>query len=81
MEKDVPYIVFESSEARHERTQKRLIIALVICLFMLFATNMAWIHFIGQYELESEVVSVDGHQGDANYIGNNGDIINVKDNR
>lgn len=80
-QKSVPYIVLEASEARHERIEKRLIIALVICIALMFASNLAWFNFMGQYDYESEVVSVDGHQGDANYIGNDGDIINGKDNR
>lgn len=36
---NVPYIVFESSQANNERTIKRLIIALVITIVLMFATN------------------------------------------
>lgn len=78
---NIPYIVYESSEARHERIEKRLIIALVICVVLMVGSNLAWFNFMGQYEYENEVVSVDGHQGDANYIGNDGDIVNGEDSR
>lgn len=79
MQKDVPYIVYESSEARHERIEKRLIIALVISVVLLFVSNGLWLLYESQYE--TETVQIDSHEGNANYIGNDGDIINGKDNR
>lgn len=50
-EKTVPYITFESMQARSERTQNRLIIAMVICIACLCGSNLAWLwafmqHFI-----------------------------------
>lgn len=80
-QKSVPYIVYESAEARHERIEKRLIIALVICIVMMFSTNAIWIYYTNQYEYHDEYVSVDGRDGTANYIGNDGDIVNGKDSR
>ena len=44
MEKDVPYLVFEGQMARNERSIKRLIIALIIAVILIFATNMAWLY-------------------------------------
>ena len=74
---DVPYIVHESAMARNERTLKRMIIALAITVVLLFATNAAWLYVWNQYDYESEVVTVDSEDGgNANYIGNNGDINN-----
>ena len=43
MEKDVPYIVYESEAARHERTVKRLLTALLITILLMVGTNMAWL--------------------------------------
>ena len=37
----IPYIVFESEMARHERTIKRLLILLVISVLLLFISNFA----------------------------------------
>ena len=46
--KDVPFIVLESAEARHERIEKRLIIALVMVIIMMFATNALWLYHESQ---------------------------------
>lgn len=72
----VPYIVYESSEARHERNEKRLIIALVISIVMMFVSNGLWLWHESQYEYADETVELNADSGNANYIGNNGDITN-----
>lgn len=82
----VPYIVYESALARSERTIKRLVIALVVTIIMMFATNAIWLYFWNQYEYVYEdettsTVTVDGKDGIANYIGNDGTITNGEDNR
>ena len=78
----VPYIVHESSMARMERQVKRGWIALIVAVCLLFASNAAWLYAWCQYDYSSEeVVTVDGKDGVANYIGNDGDIINGEDNR
>lgn len=60
-----------------ERTVKRQWIALIIALCMLFASNAAWLYCWCQYDYSSEeIVTVDGKDGIANYIGNDGDIVN-----
>ena len=71
----VPYIVHESSMARMERQIKRLWIALIVAVALLFASSAiftcAWL----QYDYASyEAITDDG--GDANIIGNDGDIYN-----
>ena len=64
-----------------ERTTKRLWIALIIAICMLFASNGIWLYCWMQYDYSSEeIVTVDSKDGVANYIGNNGDITNGKDN-
>ena len=83
MEEKVPYIVHESAVARMERTTKRLVVALVISIVLVFASNIAWLYFWNMYDYESststQLVNVDGKSVIANYIGNNGDINNGKD--
>ena len=62
-----------------ERTVKRQWIALIIALCMLFASNVAWLYAWMQYDYTSEEVIVDVNSedgGNANYIGNDGDIVN-----
>lgn len=80
-QRDVPYIVHEGIMARMERTVKRLVIALVLCIILLFGSNVVWLYFWNQYDYidESQYVNVDSKDGIANYIGNDGDIINGTD--
>ena len=68
----VPYIVHEGMLARQERTIKRLFITLGVVIMLLAITNLAWLFVFSQYDYESYSVSANG--GDANYIGNDGDI-------
>ena len=73
----VPYIVHESAMARMERQIKRLWIAVIVAVCLLFASNVAWLYCWCQYDYSSEeIVTVDGKDGIANYIGNDGDIVN-----
>ena len=71
----VPYIVHESSMARMERQVKRGWIALIVAVCLLFASNAAWLLAWTSYDYSSyEAITDDG--GDANIIGNDGDIYN-----
>ena len=77
MENDVPYIVFEGEQARNERHIKRLWIALIILITLLFASNAIWLYEWTRYDYLN--VDIDsGDQGTANYIGRDGDITNGK---
>ena len=67
-----------------ERTVKRQWIALIIALCMLFASNAAWLYCWMQYDYSSEETIVDVNSddgGNANYIGNDGDIVNGESDR
>ncbi len=75
----VPYVVHESAMARNERSVKRLVIALIVAIALIFASNAVWLYAWMQYDYtseESDYVSVDGKDGVANYIGNDGSIVN-----
>lgn len=74
----VPFIVHEAAMARAERHIKRLWIALIIAIIVIFATNGCWLLFINEYNFESYELSTDGG-GNANFIGNDGDIYNGTD--
>ena len=71
----VPYIVHESSMAREERHIKRLSIALIVCIITLLLTNIGWLAYLSQYEFEEVEISSEGG-GNANYIGEDGNIYN-----
>lgn len=76
MDKDIPYIAFEAEMARHERSIKRLIIALILTVALLFASNIAWLWFFNQFDLLADTVTQDTQDGDNSYIGNDGAIVN-----
>jgi len=75
----VPYIVYESAQIRMERTNKRLLIALILAIILIFASNAVWLYAWMQYDYydgEETTIDVDAKDGTANYIGNDGSIIN-----
>lgn len=76
---NVPYVVHEATVARQERQIKRMWIALIVAISMIFLMNMAWIGAWTSYDYSSEeiVVEQDAQDGgNNNYIGNDGDINN-----
>jgi hypothetical protein len=78
---NVPYVVHESTVARMERIIKRQWIALIVAICMIVACNCAWLYAWMQYDYTSEEVIIDSQDGgNANYIGNDGDIINGTNN-
>lgn len=84
MEKDVPYIVYESEAARHERTVKRLITALLISILLIVCSNLAWLYVFNQYDISSESYTVEsGNDGNSNMLqaGMNGVINNGIEDR
>lgn len=75
----VPYIAYESAMARAERQHRRLWIALIVVIVLMVLSNLAWLYVWNSYEYvsdTSEVVVDSGGGGNANYIGNDGDINN-----
>jgi hypothetical protein len=65
---------------RAERHAKRLVIVLIMTIILLFISNGCWLYAWTQYDYSgTETISVDGKYGNANYIGNDGDIINGED--
>ena len=70
--KDVPYIVYEGAMASSERHIKRLIIALIICIILLFTSNALWLLYESQfdtfyYEQDGNgvnTITTDGEVGD-----------------
>lgn len=48
--KDVSYIVYESTLARFDRVIKRLWIVILVLVFLLLGTNLAWLYYETQFE-------------------------------
>ena len=73
----VPYIVYEAEQDRSERRTNKLIIALIVAIALIFASNAIWLWAWMQYDYVSEEIHVDSADGgNANYIGQDGDIHN-----
>lgn len=74
--KDVPYIVYEGAMASSERHIKRLIIALIICIILLFGSNAMWLWEWTQYDYIDEVETTTSYEqdGDLNIIGDMNDV-------
>lgn len=77
-ERTVSYIVFESAQARSERTIKRLIIALIMTIIFLFLSNAYWVHQWNQYSWETDeiVYTHDGRGLNSINFGMQGDLNN-----
>lgn len=73
-DKPVPYVVFESSQTRLDKIIKRLTIALIVAVVMLFLTNLAWLIAFNQYEYVSDETSIITKDGATNFIGKDGTI-------
>lgn len=65
----IPYLAYESTMVRMERTIKRLWILLIIIVTMLVATNGAWLVYESQYETITQTVTQDADNGTNNFIG------------
>ena len=78
----VPFVVYESATEKADRQQKRLVVIIVILIGLLFLTNALWLIAWNSYDYVDEyTVDVDADDGgNANYIGNNGDIYNGTSN-
>lgn len=77
----VPYVVHEATVARQERQTKRMWIALIVAVALIFASNAIWLYAWMQYDYSSEEIIVDAEDnGNANYIGQDGNIYNGQGN-
>jgi photosystem II stability/assembly factor-like uncharacterized protein len=80
MENNVPYIVHEAAQARSERHIKRLVIALVVAIVLIFASNAAWLLAWMQYDYTSETTTTETtYQQDGQGLNIIGDSNHVAD--
>lgn len=77
-------IAFERMQAKDERNDKWRNIIIVLLIVLLVVTNAMWLWAWNQYDyVETEDYSIDldaDDGGNANYIGNDGDIYNGENN-
>ena len=72
----VPYIVHESVVARFERQAKRLWIALILAVIMVFASNAIWLYAWMQYDYSNEEIVLQQDGEGTNIIGNSNEVDN-----
>lgn len=76
MNNSVPYIVYESAQAKSERTVKRLVIALIVAVALIFASNMAWLYVWSSYDYSgTETTTTYTQDGEGtNIIGDSNEV-------
>lgn len=72
VQQDVPYFVHEACEARSERIIKRLVIALVLSIILLFVSNLAWLNYMDDFDFMSYEYTQDGEG--VNVVGNSNGV-------
>lgn len=70
----IPYFVHEGMMTKWERNFRFVLIMLIITIVLLFATNVMWAAYWYQFDITTEEITMEADDGDANYIGNDGEI-------
>lgn len=76
----VPYAAHESDMARNEREKKRLWIALIIAIALIFASNAIWLYAWQQYDYSSEEISYSQDGKGTNIIGDSNNVNGAETN-
>lgn len=69
--KDVSYIVFESVISRLDRVIKRMWVVILILIFLLLGTNLAWLYYESQFEEVTETTTTQTIEQQADGDSNN----------
>ena len=69
----------ESALQHLQETNKRLAMITALALIIAGVMFCSLMYFLTNYEIVTQDVTIDSHEGTANYIGNDGDIINGSD--
>ena len=77
-------LAFERMQSKDEKNDRWRNITIIVLIVLLVVTNAMWLVAWNQYDyVDEETYSVDvdaNDGGNANYIGNDGDIYNGADN-
>ena len=73
-EKDVPYLVYEGTMARMERTIHRLWTLAVLLVILLVGTNIAWVAYESQYD-DVSITAEQTADGESNNFAIGGDYL------
>ena len=75
-DKNISLIALESAMMHLQTVNKRLAIITVIALIFMASMFGFFVYVLTNFEITTEDVVVDSDYGNANYIGNDGDIVN-----
>ena len=67
-------MVYESTFARADKVNKRLVFIIILLIIALIGTNLAWICYENSFE--DVEITQENDDGYNNYVGNDGDIYN-----
>lgn len=72
----VPYVVYSDTVVNYHWVIEKLVIALVVVVCLMFASNLAWLYVFQSYDYASEetVLESDGNSI-ANYTGGDGGVV------
>lgn len=70
----VPYIVHEGAMARNERRERRFLLALVLSIVLLFASNAIWLYAWMQYDYSSTETTYTQDGEGLNIIGDSNEV-------
>lgn len=73
-------IAFERMQSKDERNDRWRNIIIILLIILLVVTNAMWLIAWNQYDYVEDYTTVDAGSGNANYIGNDGDINNGTNN-
>ena len=67
----VPYVVYESSMARNERTFKKMWSALILLILLLVGSNVGWLIYESQFDTVEvyQEVEQEAENGTNNFVG------------
>lgn len=54
----VPFVVYETAQARNERREKRLLAIILVLIVLLVGSNVAWLWYESQFETVSTTQEV-----------------------
>lgn len=74
----VPYVVYRDAIDDNRWVVKKLVVALIVAIALLFVSNMAWLWYWNQFDYTSEVVTTtadsEGEGMAVNITGGNGGV-------
>lgn len=74
----IPYIVFDDAQVRNERKDKRNLIIILVLIFALLFSNMAWLWTFNQYDYSSTTATTtyttDSGDGGNAIINDSGEV-------